>query len=132
MREVSCSNHEGRTKSKMHKHLKSAARISSKGNNRRSALVGAVGVRKDGTVVYSFNGSVRQDTVAPCPKSHAEARLVRKLDVGSVVYVARTRKDNGKMAMSKPCASCERILRNRGVKRVIYTIAENEFGILEF
>lgn len=66
------------------------------------------------------------------PTAHAEARLAKKLDVGSVVYVARVRCDNGKLAMSKPCPHCERILKNRGVKRVTYTIGENEFGVLEF
>jgi hypothetical protein len=105
-----------------------AARISIKGNWRRKAHIGCLGVRGDGTLVSSWNGSATD----VCPTAHAEARLARKLDAGSVVYVARVRRDNGKLAMSKPCPHCERILRNRGVSRVEYSINEHEFGVLEF
>lgn len=112
----------------MHRYLKRAARISVKGAWRRKAHIGAIGVRKDGVVVSAWNGS----STDVCPTAHAEARLARKLDVGSVVYVARVRRDNEKLAMAKPCAHCERILRNRGVTRVTYTINEHEFGVLEF
>jgi tRNA(Arg) A34 adenosine deaminase TadA len=112
----------------MHKYLRMAARISIKGNWRRKAHIGCLAVRGDGTIVQSWNGC----STDVCPTAHAEARLARKLDAGSVVYVARVRRDNGKMAMSKPCAHCERILKNRGVKRIEYSINEHEFGILEF
>lgn len=112
----------------MHKYLRMASRVSIKGNWRRKAHIGAVAVRRDGTLVQSWNGSATD----VCPMAHAEARLAKKLDAGSVVYVARVRRDNGKMAMAKPCAHCERILRNRGVSRVEYTINEHEYGVLEF
>ena len=105
-----------------------AARISIKGPWRRKAHIGAVGVRGDGVLVTAWNGS----STDVCPTAHAEARLARKLDAGSVVYVARVRRDNEKLAMSKPCAHCERILKNRGISKVIYTISEHEYGVLEF
>lgn len=112
----------------MHKYLRMASRVSIKGNWCRKAHIGAVGIRRDGTIVQSWNGSATD----VMPMAHAEARLAKKLDAGSVVYVARVRRDNGKLAMSKPCAHCERILRNRGISRVTYTINENEYGVLEF
>lgn len=112
----------------MHRYLRMAARISIKGNWRRKAHIGCLGVRGDGTIVQSWNGCATDI----CPSAHAEARLARKLDVGSVVYVARVRRDNDKMAMAKPCAGCERLLRSRGVSRVEYTINEHEFGVMEF
>ena len=116
----------------MHRYITIASHISSKGNRLRRAFVGAVGKRSDGAVVQSWNGSSAGTTYDRCPSAHAEARLARKLDAGSVVYVARVRRDNGKLAMAKPCAHCERILRNRGIRRVEYSINEHEFGVLEF
>lgn len=112
----------------MHKYLRMASRVSIKGNWRRKAHIGAIGIRRDGTIVQAWNGCATD----VCPSAHAEARLARKLDVGSTVYVARVRRDNGKLAMSKPCPNCERCLRSRGVKKVMYTINEHEYGVLEF
>lgn len=66
------------------------------------------------------------------PDSHAEARLFRKLDYGSTVYVARIRRDNGLIAMAKPCKTCQSVMKNRGVKQCFYTISPSEFGCVEF
>ena len=112
----------------MHKYLRIASHLTVRGNKKRKAYIACVGVRRDGTVVQSWNGC----STDVCPPAHAEARLARKLDVGSIVYVARTRRDDGRLAMAKPCPNCERVLRNRGVSKVIYSIAENEWGTLEF
>ncbi len=112
----------------MHRYLRMASHISVRGNPRRKAFIGCIAKRADGTIVQSWNGCATD----VCPSAHAEARLARKLDVGSVVYVARVRRDNGKMAMSKPCPGCEGRLRSAGVKRVEYSISENEFGVMEF
>ena len=112
----------------MHRYLHQAAEISLKGAKNRRAYLGAVGIRSDGTIVTSYNGCAENRK----PPAHAEARLAKKLDVGAVVYVARTRRDNGEIAMAKPCAHCENALRHRGVRKVVYTIAENEYGTIEF
>ncbi len=112
----------------MHKYLRIASHLTLRGSKKRKAFVAAVGKRRDGTIVVAWNGQAEDRK----PSAHAEARLARKLDHGSVVYVARTRRDDGRMAMSKPCVHCENTLRNRGVRRVEYTISDNEFGVLEF
>ncbi len=112
----------------MHKYLRIASHISVRGNPMRKAYIGCVGHRQDGTLVYSWNGF----STDVCPSAHAEARLARKLDIGAVVYVARVRRDNGKMAMAKPCAGCERTLRGRKVSKVIYSISDSEWGTMEF
>ena len=85
----------------------------------------AVGVRSDGAVVFSVNGNPFEPEI----KHHAEGRLVRKLDFGSVVYVARTTKDK-KAAMSKPCRGCQIVMRSIGVYKCIYTISDREFGVM--
>ena len=97
-------------------------------NNRdrdgRNYLLGAMGVRADGAIVKSVNGW------AECVSGrvHAESRVVRKMDRGGVVYVARVRKD-GTVGMARPCAGCRRVLRSSGIGAV-YTIGDNEWGTL--
>lgn len=88
---------------------------------------GGIGVRADGAVVKSRNGS----GLGPVPEHHCEARLCRKLTPGSTVYVARVSRA-GDWALARPCANCERLLRNRGVARCYYTIAPDEYGVLVF
>lgn len=112
----------------VHKYLIIASHYSVRGSEVRRYRVGAVGRRSDGTLVYAWNGAVEK----PTPCMHAEARLVKKLDYGSTVYVARTSKENGRMVMARPCANCYRALKNKGVKRVEYTISDNEYGVITF
>lgn len=88
--------------------------------------LGAIGIRADGVRVKARNGSPKY----PVQASHAETRLCRKLTPDSVVYVARLNKHG--IALSKPCSNCEKALRQKGVKKVYYTIGPNEYGVLEF
>lgn len=114
---------------KIFNYLEIAGQTARKRNkeDKRTYLLGAVGIRSDGVMVKSFNGS----TVYPVPAAHAEQRLSRKLNVGSVVYVARIRMGDGKFALAKPCKNCQNVLRSRGVKRIYYTKNSKEFGIID-
>lgn len=93
----------------------------------RTFFLGAVGIRKDGAMVKALNGP----TQIPNRLAHAEARLCRKLDVGSVVYVARVSVSTGQFAISKPCNSCVKIMKSKGVKKVYYTIGPDHYGVME-
>lgn len=84
----------------------------------RTYLLAAIGIRSDGVIVTSRNSCA----TSPTPEAHAEARLTRKLDVGSVVFVARVLRRDGTTAMAKPCELCEAKLRRVGVTRVWYTV----------
>lgn len=106
--------------------LRFVAQMASDRRDERHFRIGALGVRKDGAVVFSQNGPA----LNKCPRIHAEVRLSGKLDVGSKVWVARQTSD-GELAMAKPCKNCERTLRTRGVRRVIYSIGPSEYGILD-
>lgn len=88
---------------------------------------GAVGIRKDGAMVTARNGNPKE----PDPYHHCERRLVRKLDKGSRVYLARSLAD-GTWANSKPCYSCEVALVSAGVRKIFYTIGPQEYGTIEF
>lgn len=106
-------------------YLRIAARVALNGQPRDYAL-GAVGIRSDGAIVSSFNGAAR----IPTPNAHAEARLARKLDNGSEVYVARVLRC-GSFALSRPCARCQAAMRARGVRRAYYSISDNEYGVMQ-
>jgi tRNA(Arg) A34 adenosine deaminase TadA len=91
---------------------------------RKDYLLAAVIQRRDGAIVVSTNSLSH----LPTPSGHAEARAIRKADVGCVLYVARVTRD-GQWAMSKPCKHCQALIRNRGIRKVYYTIGPNEYGI---
>lgn len=97
-------------------------------DDRRAFLLGAIGIRTDGAMVKSFNAAVK----IPTPEGHAEYRASKKLDVGSVVYVARIRRKDGKFGMARPCVSCVNAMKARGVIRCYFTTDNpGEYGILD-
>ncbi len=104
-----------------------AARTAVSKDDRRSFLLGAVGIRHDGTMVKALNSPTDQ----PNRQIHAEYRLSRKLDKGSTIYVARVRMDSGDFGMAKPCVDCMKALTHKHVKRIYYTIAPGEFGLIK-
>lgn len=106
--------------------LERAIGLSLYGQEDRKFRLAAIGVRKDGCFVFSTNGGVKG---AQAPSAHAESRVSRKVDVGSIVYVARTLKD-GKIAMAKPCQGCVSAMKNRGVYKCYYTISDDEYGCI--
>lgn len=116
--------------SKIDKYFRLAKQAATHGDTkeaRRQYRLGAVGIRSDGTIVTSSNLPSR------CPErcAHAEARLVRKLDWNSEVFVVRIAR-SGVMVNSRPCNLCQAAMRLRGVRQVFYSISEMEFGTLRF
>lgn len=99
------------------------------GKEDRKYKFAAVAVRTDGVIVFATNGGVSGERT---PAAHAETRVSRKADVGSVVYVGRTLRGSGQVAMARPCVGCQMAMRNRGVSRCHYTINENESGVIYF
>lgn len=82
----------------------------------------AVGLRNDGTIVYSKNGGGCCAVKDRHPfQSHAEARLTKKLDVNSIVFVARVKRINYEVGSAKPCHKCEGFMRAKGISRVYFT-----------
>lgn len=73
--------------------------------------------RADGVLVVAFNGPC---SVARNWRTHAEARLCRKLTPHSTVYVLRLGAE-GAFRLSEPCASCKRLLARAGVRVVYFT-----------
>lgn len=103
--------------------LKLASEIAVSDISKKNFYLGCVILRTDGAVVTAHNGK----TEKPHPMKHAEARALKKADYGCTMYVARIAQ--GDWANARPCKKCELLIRNRGVKKVVYTISPNEYGI---
>jgi deoxycytidylate deaminase len=110
---------------KIWNYFEMAGRMAISKQDRRTYLLGAIGVRGDGTMVRSMNSP----SPIPNREIHAEYKLCRKLDHGATVYIARIRVGDGAFVNAKPCLACRKVLRSRRVKKVYYTIGENEYGI---
>lgn len=103
-----------------------AARTATSKVDKRSFLLGAIGIRNDGVMVRSLNSPTENKN----RKAHAECKLCRKLDYGAeAVYVVRVRMDNFEFGMARPCMDCRKILKTKRVKRVFYTINQNSYGV---
>jgi tRNA(Arg) A34 adenosine deaminase TadA len=92
---------------------------------KRKAFIGAVAIRRDGTMVVSRNGATPWPN-GKSPSSHAEGRILRKSGYGATVYVARVKR-NGSLALARPCQYCMPALRARGVEMVYWTIDNTEW-----
>lgn len=102
--------------------------------DKRNFWLGCIGIRKDGATVSSKNGSVFCTSIPKTkykviPSSHAECRVIRKLGKGGIIYVARISRKTGELAMSRPCPSCRAMIRSFSVKKVYYSINENQYGL---
>lgn len=112
----------------MNKYFKLAKQIALSDVQKKHYLLGAVGVRSDGCIVKSSNiRNMHMDV-----SCHAEARLTKKLDVGSIVYVVHVQRSTGNLLNARPCKGCQFKMRNKGVRRCYYTINEHEVGIINF
>ena len=109
------------------KRFKQAASVAVSRDDIRTFLLGAVGIRSDGALVRARNES----TTKPEKSAHAEARLARRLNVGSVVYVVRVSRLDGSYTLARPCDNCMRVLQNRGVKTIYYSISPCEYGVID-
>jgi hypothetical protein len=64
---------------------------------------------------------------------HSEAEILKKLknaDTSKLVFVNVRLGKNGVPMMARCCPNCERLMREKGFKEVLYTISENEFGTM--
>lgn len=108
-------------------YLKVASEIAKQGENERTFFIGCVGIRaSDNALIYAYNGKVDK----PNPEIHAEVRACKKLTPGSVLYIARILK-SGEFALARPCKNCIRVLKNKSIKKVYFSINNFEFGQID-
>lgn len=104
--------------------LESAVRYAVRNDDGREFVIGTLGIRSDGAIVMSRNGVTNSDGREKVSGTHAERRLSRKLGIGATVYIVRVAA-GGRWANAKPCGPCMSILKNKRVKRIVYTMADD-------
>ena len=126
-----------------------AMRATYTGSHRFSPMIGAVAIYKGSIVATAWNTNktsplqarynVYRFTADTPDKMHAEASIVQKLrwkfgdsiDWSKVhLYLYREYKD-GKLAPSIPCTSCERMLRDLGIK-LVHCTTENGYITIKY
>lgn len=90
---------------------------------------GAVLIRKNNVLGIGFNqNKTHSKSIHPFRTIHAEFSAVlnsqQESFEGCELYVVRKRK-NGQLANSKPCSSCEKMLRSLGIEKVYYSTDNN-------
>lgn len=82
----------------------------------------------------------RYKTNPHCNSIHAEVDAIlnvrRKIDLsGSKIIVVRRLKnddiENPILALAKPCPMCQAVLYSYGIRKAIYTINNNEYGVMK-
>ena len=111
---------------RVNRYFRLAKLVAEHGGVRRQYRLGAVGIRTDGAIVMASNLSSRK----PEYRAHAEARLTRKLNIGSEVFIVRILR-NGSFANARPCRRCQTLLKRRGVRRCYYSISDDEYGVIQ-
>lgn len=91
---------------------------------RKEYNFGVVCLRQDGSIAISNNIL----TATPNPAAHAEKRVLAKAGLGATLYIVRLKRD-GCWGMAKPCKHCETLIKNKRVKKVVYSIGDNEYGV---
>lgn len=85
----------------------------------RGGAVMAIGVNKNKNNPTFVGEATKNWSV------HAEVAAIRACKgadlSNATIYVARINKKNAPL-MSKPCANCEKAIKDAGIKKVVYTI----------
>lgn len=121
-------------KSNIVNYLQLAAQAAMPSNDfdMREFWLGCVGIRTDGAIIISRNNSAFTTDVGDAfrivPFSHAEIRALRKLNWGSIMFVARVMRSNREYGMSRPCPTCQIFIKSKGIKKVFYTINKFSYG----
>jgi hypothetical protein len=101
-------------------------------NDDRTYCLGSVGIRTDGVLVCSRNGnsfSTKTNKFSKDIRSHAEGRILRKLNIGSTIYIARIKKEDDSIAIAKPCKNCSCMIKAKKIDKVYYTIDSSTYGL---
>ena len=87
------------------------------GRSKCSVQVGAAIEDSNGIYSWGWN-SEGFDGMGLHAEAHAIMRANKKRLSGSTIYVASTRRRNGKIVTSKPCAACQKLIDKWGLTAV--------------
>jgi tRNA(Arg) A34 adenosine deaminase TadA len=102
-------------------------------------MLSAVIVRGGNVISFGHNKAAKNGICARYGKwfthTHAEMDAIsqaRRSDLkGATMYVARRLRLNGSLALARPCEICQKVLRDYGIRKAVYTISDTEYGVLE-
>ncbi len=103
----------------------------------RAFWFGCVGVRTDGAVVVSKNGSIQNcfsksmnpDEMQKISDHHAEGRVIKKMTRGGVIYVSRISRLTKELILARPCSRCRARIRSHKIDKVYYSINKDQYGV---
>lgn len=115
--------------------FETAKKIASKSSFRfkhGAILISGGRIISTGYNLSTFNSFGRRFVQNPAKASlHAEISCIlgvsRKNTQGATVLVVRTKNDS--FRLSKPCDMCMSVLSFVGIKKVIYSISDEEYGV---
>ncbi len=90
-----------------------------------SVQVGAAITDSKGIFSWGWN-STGPSGYGQCAEAHAISRANRKRLEGALIYVAGTRRRNGKFVPSKPCNQCQKLI-NKFHLRVMWRTVEGDW-----
>jgi len=106
-------------------HLSKKLSLLSKNSNHHSHRMAAVVLNKKIPISWSWN-EIKTHPRSPTPwkMCHAEINALINLDYeiskGCTIIVYRENR-NGELAEAKPCSYCEKMIKDKGIKKVYYT-----------
>lgn len=109
------------------------AKMASKLSDHTKYQLGAV-IVKSGRILSFGCNQKKSHPGSPFCGLHAEMSAIRNCDhdlAGASMYVFRQRKD-GSLGISKPCKHCERLIRQKKLKRVYFTVDKFPFWDCEY
>ncbi len=82
-----------------------------------SVQVGAAISDNNGIFTWGWN-STGPSGFGQCAEKHAIARANKRRLTGATIYIAGIRRRNGKVVLSKPCDSCQKLIDKWQLKAV--------------
>lgn len=109
-------------------HLHLALKVAAESDCRQQ--VGAVVVKGGSVIATACNKSCNHPDVLEekdikyhatiCAERRAIAQISDSKCKGAVIYVARIQRKTGGFGISKPCDRCQKVMKEKGIKRAIY------------
>ena len=110
-----------------HKDPKEIARALCRRSDLRSFQHGAVLFDGHGVFAWgwsNFRSKRSNEFRTLCAERHALQRANKRRLGGALLVVAGIRRKSGTLILSKPCALCEKAIREAGIKTVIFSDQE--------
>ena len=119
----------------MTKEIKIKLRKATSRSPHRRHMVGAVIVSKSGEILSDGCAHVSDLRLSELASIHAEIHALgrgrHRTMQGATAYVMAQARKSGNTVVGKPCLVCAIAMRSAGIEKVVYSINNNDFAILD-